>query len=75
MLMELHLLVMNIMEKRLFRMEPYMMEISKMDKDMERGQYISEMVPRILGISMKVNFMDTEYFIFLIKINMKDNGY
>lgn len=56
-------------------MEPYMMEISKMDKDMERGQYISEMVPRILGISMKVNFMDTEYFIFLIKINMKDNGY
>ena len=63
------------MVKRLFRMELFMMEISKMDKDMERELYILGMVPHILGISMKGNFMDMEYFILLIRINMKDNGY
>ena len=52
-----------------------MMEISKMDKDMERELFILEMVPHILEISMKGNFMDMEYFIFQIRINMKDNGY
>ena len=56
-------------------MELFMMEISKMDKDMERELYILGMVPHILGISMKGNFMDMEYFILLIRINMKDNGY
>ena len=70
-----HLLGMNFMGRKLFRMEQYMMEISKMDKGMERELFILEMVPHILEISMKENFMVMEYFIFQIKINMKDNGY